>query len=804
MRKSKRSDKTLEGAPVTGEPSDRGPEPGREWDGNIDRVDGSRVAGWLKARDSDAPQVVDVYVDGVCMVAGCVADRFRSDLAEAGFGDGHFGFDVRLGSVPDILGDAATVAVRAAGEATEALSGTFIVPPWEAHLEGLDGRRVYGWLKKRGDDKPQAIDVYLDDTCVVAGHVADSLREDARAAGHGDGYFGFDLIIASAPHIADAEVTVSIRNPVDGYIVASATFPNASFGDSYSSRIDTPDEDTIVGWCVNRNRPDDAFDVDVYLDGLFYISIKNDVVRPDLKDEGLSNGLGGLSFGNPAAYMDDGPHSMVLSFPDGSVSSEYSISTSGRTIVPVLDTDAFPRRGVTIIVPIYNAPDDVEVCIERLLAYTPSYANMLLIDDCSSDHAVGSVLSKHEGAQRVRILRNPENRGFTRTVNRGIAEAGRDDVILLNSDARVTPGWLEGILVAAYSSPRIATVTAMSDRAGAFSAPQAGNENALPDGVDEITFSRAFRRRSLGLYPRVPTGNGFCMYVNRECLDSVGPLDAEAFPRGYGEENDFCMRALRAGWRNIIDDRTYVFHARAKSFGEAKKELLLAGRAVVDARYPEYKKAISIFGTSQEIALARYRARQALQDCADGRELASRVLFVVSTTTGGTPQTNGDLMEALSGGLECWTLRCDSRVLELSRISDGETSVVRTHVLQEPIDPIQHRSRSTTQLSLDGCTTSISTWCIFAILLGTACHCLASPSYSARESSSLSTTSIRFLRPSSWWTTTACSLATPSKRRVPVTERHCGHRTRCRCHLARGSSLGATGPKVHSPRATRS
>jgi GT2 family glycosyltransferase len=40
---------------------------------------------------------------------------------------------------------------------------------------------------------------------------------------------------------------------------------------------------------------------------------------------------------------------------------------------------------------------------------------------------------------------------------------------------------------------------------------------------------------------------GFCMYIKRACLRDVGVFDTEVFRRGYGEENDFCLRAARRG-----------------------------------------------------------------------------------------------------------------------------------------------------------------------------------------------------------------------------------------------------------------
>lgn len=463
----------------------------------------------------------------------------------------------------------------------------------------------------------------------------------------------------------------------------------------YRHKLEQSDAGSIRGWCINEKKPSEVFGLDVLIDGHFYIKIKNDGRRLDLKKKGMSDGLGGLEFTNPAIYLKEGQYSISLRLPDGSLSESIVVEATESELKAINLGEKFPQRGVTIIVPIYNAPDDVDVCIQRLLDYTPSFAQILLIDDCSSDERISQILARYAATESIRILRNDKNLGFTRTVNLGIAEAGQDDVVLLNSDARVTPGWLEGMLLAACSAPRIATVTAMSDRAGAFSAPDMGNDNKLPEGVDEITYARAFRRRSLGLYPRVPTGNGFCMYVSRECINSIGALDAQAFPRGYGEENDFCMRAWRAGWSNVIDDRTYVFHDRSKSFGDTKTELLAAGRAVVDERYPEYKIAIRVFSKCQKIALARNRARLAMQDCVDARGTSwlPRVLFVTATQTGGTPQTNRDLMEALEGAFDGWVMRCDSKMLELSHMSeDGKTRIVRSRKLQEPVDPLTHNS----------------------------------------------------------------------------------------------------------------
>nr|WP_254454996.1 glycosyltransferase [Acetobacter estunensis] len=348
---------------------------------------------------------------------------------------------------------------------------------------------------------------------------------------------------------------------------------------------------------------------------------------------------------------------------------------------------------ITVVVPVYNAATDLTVCIERLVSHTPKHVDIIFINDHSSDPEIRKILRKASTKYpNIRVLTNKKNMGFSATVNRGIKAARNSDVILLNSDTRVTPRWVEGLWFAAYSGQRIGTATAMSDRAGAFSAPKIGSDNLLPKDIDEISFARTFRRLSFGLYPRVPTGNGFCMYIRRACINDVGLLDHIAFPQGYGEENDFCMRAGRVGWQHVIDDRTYVFHACSKSFGPIKTDLMRMGRAIVDERFPEYTNAIKVFHNSIPLSIARLTAYRAIQSIITGGRVRTRILYVISTQTGGTPQTNIDLMRAFDGDIECWTLRCDSKTLELCHVDNNTSHLVAQHTLVEHVDPITHRS----------------------------------------------------------------------------------------------------------------
>ena len=674
-----------------------------QWVCSIDSFDGRTVTGWaLPSTDEPGLQgaapSLDIYVDDALVATEVAPVGHRPDVERVHGRTSLCGFAIIVPLDVEFGQESAVVRVVCHNTGQLVQMREFVAPysaaesGVELHIDSLDGRTLSGWVKRYGSPTPLVLDVRVAGETVAAGHTASHFRPGLERAGVGDGRYGFVIPIQSAPNIPGDSVEVEVLESGALRRLGTATFSPHPFRDVYRSSIDASTTPAVNGWVVNENRPGETFAVELAADGIGFLTLENDVPRADLLRKGISHGLGGVRIPNPfsAGHPTCPTRNLALIHPDGSQSRAVTAHRNLATRPSALDRQI--TRGITIIVPVYNAYDDVRVCLERLRDHTPRFAKVVVVDDCSTDSRIADLLDSHADWQQLHVVRNAENLGFTKTVNTAIDMCPDDDVVLLNSDARVTPGWLGGMLLAASSDNRIATVTAMSDRAGAFSAPNIGNDNPLPDGVNEVDFARAFRRRSFGLYPEVPTGNGFCMWISRECLDSIGGLDAEAFPRGYGEENDFCMRAQRAGWHNIIDDRTYVFHDRSKSFGESKTELLASGRAVIDERYPEYSRAVRVFRESWEIQAARGAARLALADCISGAPVRPRVMFVISSKTGGTPQTNRDLMEAIGDAVDCLLMRCDTRVMYLEHFVDGELVEVRQHKLSRPVDPITHRS----------------------------------------------------------------------------------------------------------------
>ncbi len=236
---------------------------------------------------------------------------------------------------------------------------------------------------------------------------------------------------------------------------------------------------------------------------------------------------------------------------------------------------------MSIIVPIFNAYEAVADCLDALHRHAPPEAEIVLIDDGSTDPRIAVLLAEHSSRPRTRVVINGTNLGYTRTINKGIALCAGRDVVLLNSDTLVTSRWLDALRYCAYARPQVATVTALSNNAGAFSVPDIGVHNPCPPHLTNDQFACVVTGSTAGALLEVPTGNGFCMYIRRAALRRAKRLRRAALSSRLWRGKQFCMRALRNGWRNIVSDKAFVLHKRSQSFQGEKEALVRAGRRAV-------------------------------------------------------------------------------------------------------------------------------------------------------------------------------------------------------------------------------
>lgn len=248
---------------------------------------------------------------------------------------------------------------------------------------------------------------------------------------------------------------------------------------------------------------------------------------------------------------------------------------------------------VDVIIPVYRGLGETRACIESVLASRcRTAAQIIVIDDASPEPELRRYLRGLEG---VTVLANEANLGFVATVNRGMALHPARDVVLLNSDTVVANDWLDRLRACAWREPATASVTPFSNNATICSYPVFCEDNALPQGMSVAELDALFREVNRGEAVPVPTAVGFCMYIRRDCLAQVGLFDVALFGRGYGEENEFCLRAARQGWRHLLCADTFVYHAGGVSFADTQSEQKQAAMKTLTALYPDYEALIQRF-----------------------------------------------------------------------------------------------------------------------------------------------------------------------------------------------------------------
>jgi GT2 family glycosyltransferase/uncharacterized coiled-coil protein SlyX/predicted O-methyltransferase YrrM len=331
-----------------------------------------------------------------------------------------------------------------------------------------------------------------------------------------------------------------------------------------------------------------------------------------------------------------------------------------------------------VIVCVHNALEDVKRCLESVVRHTTKPYSLILVDDGSNEDTQ-RYLSDFANSHTAGLIRNERARGYTFAANQGMLQSTSDYVLLLNSDTVVTPGWLDRMIACGESDSRIGIVGPLSNAATWQSIPEiiaAGQfaANELPKGCTVSDMGRLVAQYSGRLYPRIPFLNGFCLMIKRRLIDEIGRFDEEAFGKGYGEENDYCLRASNAGWQCAVADDAYVHHLQSRSYShERRKKLWVHSGKALAAKHGG--KVIE-----DGVAVCRYsrvldgvRARSQVMAARDrfieqGKALwqGKQVLFVLPVSmAGGGSNVVLDEAEAMR------KMGVDATILNLSKFKRG-------------------------------------------------------------------------------------------------------------------------------------
>ena len=246
---------------------------------------------------------------------------------------------------------------------------------------------------------------------------------------------------------------------------------------------------------------------------------------------------------------------------------------------------------LVVAVQIYNQFHVVAPCINSAIASSSlNDFELIVIDDGSTEQQLLKYLQYESNRGNITLLRNDSNMGFTRTVNRGMQLNPDRDVVLLNSDTLVYGDWAARLGATALSGADIATVNPLTNGSHISGYPHRISSKNMNIGLDYLELDNLAKERNSGASAYVHATVGFCMYIRRKCIESIGLFDDKHFPAGYGEESDFCARARKAGWRHKIDGGVHVAHLENQSFGDRKRLLMERMSRKITELHPDYAR----------------------------------------------------------------------------------------------------------------------------------------------------------------------------------------------------------------------
>ena len=223
----------------------------------------------------------------------------------------------------------------------------------------------------------------------------------------------------------------------------------------------------------------------------------------------------------------------------------------------------------SIIVLCYNSLEETtRPCLESIVKNTPvGDYELIIIDNASSDGTPEYLQEFARLHTNIRIQLNDINKGYAGGNNDGIALANNEYIILLNNDTLVPAGWLDKLLFLFQNHPNIGLIGPVTN--------SAGNEQRIElDRLNEKNYediSGEYIKRQAGVWFETEKLGFFCVAIRSSVVKKIGVLD-EKFGIGMFEDDDYCIRAKKAGFNLAIAEDCFVFHKGSVSFGKLAVE----------------------------------------------------------------------------------------------------------------------------------------------------------------------------------------------------------------------------------------
>ncbi len=276
------------------------------------------------------------------------------------------------------------------------------------------------------------------------------------------------------------------------------------------------------------------------------------------------------------------------------------------TLELVFPEDDKPR--VSIVVPVYNEYRMTLYCLRSVLEHSSDVAyELILADDCSSDPTA----TIKERVKNIKVVRGKENRGFLSNCNAAAAEAVADNILFLNNDVAVTPGWLSTLLHTLDAHPDIGIVGPKL-LFGDGQLQEAGG--IIWDDASGWNFGRMDdpAKPEYNYLRDTDYVSGACLLVRSTLWQQLGGFDNRYVP-AYYEDTDIAFEARAAGYRVVYQPAASIYHFEGMSHGTDLASGIKQHQVDNQQKFRD-KWAAGLaeehFENSQHLFLARDRSRQ--------------------------------------------------------------------------------------------------------------------------------------------------------------------------------------------------
>ncbi len=232
---------------------------------------------------------------------------------------------------------------------------------------------------------------------------------------------------------------------------------------------------------------------------------------------------------------------------------------------------------VSIIILNWNTREMLRECLHSIQTHAGDVdVEIIVVDNFSSD---GSPAMVRQDFPKVRLLANQENVGFARGNNQGVAMAHGDFVLLLNSDALLTPGAVQTLLKLARAKPKAGMIgarllnTDQSFQASFTPIPDLMQEFLILSGLGRLFFGRSYPSHGAEVEKgaqQVGYVEGACMLLPRAVYLQVGGLDEGYFM--YAEDVDLCFAIHRHGYQVWYHPDAQIIHVGGGSSKNRKPQ----------------------------------------------------------------------------------------------------------------------------------------------------------------------------------------------------------------------------------------